>query len=54
MVVEGKSSAQIAEILFLSPKTVETYRGNLMKKLEIRNLPELVKFAIKHGLTPLE
>ncbi|HSR28936.1 MAG TPA: response regulator transcription factor [Anaerolineae bacterium] len=54
LVVEGKSSAEIAEILFLSPKTVETYRSNLMKKLELRNLPELVKFAIKHGLTPLE
>ena len=54
MVVEGKSSAKIAELLHLSPKTVETYRSNLMKKLEINNLPDLVKFAIKHGLTPLE
>jgi DNA-binding NarL/FixJ family response regulator len=54
MVVEGKSSAKIAETLHLSPKTVETYRSNLMKKLELRNLPELVKFAIKHGLIPLE
>lgn len=54
LVVEGRSSAQIAEILYLSPKTVETYRGNLMKKLEIQNLPGLVKFAIRHGLTPLE
>jgi RNA polymerase sigma factor (sigma-70 family) len=54
LVVEGKSSAEIAEILFLSPKTVETYRSNLMRKLEIGNLPDLVKFAIVHGLTPLE
>jgi DNA-binding NarL/FixJ family response regulator len=54
LVVEGKSSAEIARVLHLSPKTVETYRSTLMKKLEINDLPRLVKFAIKHGLTPLE
>jgi DNA-binding NarL/FixJ family response regulator len=54
LVVEGKSSAEIAETLFISPKTVETYRSRLMHKLEIGDLPSLVKFAIRHGLTPLE
>lgn len=54
LVVEGKSSAEIARVLHLSPKTVETYRSTLMKKLEINDLPSLVKFAIKHNLTPLE
>ncbi|MFQ5576798.1 MAG: response regulator [Anaerolineae bacterium] len=54
LVVEGKSSADIAAILHLSPKTVDTYRSRLMQKLELHNLPELVKFAIQHGLTPLE
>lgn len=54
LVVEGKSSAEIARVLHLSPKTVETYRSALMKKLEINDLPSLVKFAIKHNLTPLE
>ncbi|HUV95327.1 MAG TPA: response regulator transcription factor [Anaerolineae bacterium] len=53
-VVEGKSSVEIAGTLFLSPKTVETYRARLMRKLGIRDLPSLVKFAIRHGLTPLE
>lgn len=53
LVVEGKSSAEIAEILRISPKTVETYRSRLMQKLEIRDVPSLVKFAIQHGLTPL-
>jgi len=53
MVVEGKSSAEIAEILSLSPKTVETYRSRLMAKLGIKDLPSLVKFAVQHGLTPL-
>jgi PAS domain S-box-containing protein len=54
LVVEGKSSAKIAGILKLSPKTVETYRSRLMTKLGIRNLPDLIKFAIQHGLTHLE
>lgn len=54
LVVEGKSSAAIAGILSLSPKTVETYRSRLMRKLGISDLPRLVKFAIQHGLTSLE
>jgi len=54
LVVEGKSSVEIAEILFLSPKTVETYRSRIMEKLGIHDLPGLVKFAIQHGLTTLE
>ncbi len=53
LVVEGKSSAEIAETLALSPKTVETYRSRLMSKLGIRDVPGLVKFALQHGLTPL-
>jgi len=53
LVVEGKSSTEIAEILYLSPKTVETYRSRLMRKLGLSDLPSLVKFAIQHGLTPL-
>jgi DNA-binding NarL/FixJ family response regulator len=52
-VVEGKSSAEIADALLLSPKTVETYRSRLMQKLGVENLAELVKFAILHGITPL-
>jgi DNA-binding NarL/FixJ family response regulator len=54
LVVEGKPSAEIAGILSLSLKTVETYRSRLMHKLGISDLPSLVKFAIQHGLTPLE
>jgi DNA-binding NarL/FixJ family response regulator len=54
LVVEGNTSAQIAEMLSLSPKTVDTYRSRLMRKLDIDDLPGLVKFAIQHGLTPLE
>ncbi len=54
LVVEGKTSAEIAEIVFLSPKTVETYRSRMMEKLGIKDLPALVKFAIKHGITQVE
>jgi DNA-binding NarL/FixJ family response regulator len=54
LVVEGKSSKEIANIVHLSPKSVETYRSRLMKKLGVHDLPSLVKFAIQHGLTTLE
>jgi DNA-binding NarL/FixJ family response regulator len=54
LVVEGKSSAEIANIISLSPKTVETYRSQLMQKLGINDLPSLVKFAIQYGMTSLE
>jgi DNA-binding NarL/FixJ family response regulator len=50
LVAEGKSTAEIAQILPLSPKTVETYRSRLMKKLGLRDLSALIKFALQHGL----
>ena len=54
LVVEGQSSADIARQLHLSPKTVETYRSRLMDKLEVGDVTALVKFAVQHGITPLE
>ena len=54
LVVEGKSNTEIAQTLFLSPKTVETYRSRMMEKLGINDVPNLVKFAIQHGLTTLD
>ncbi len=54
LVAEGKTSAEIADKLFLSPKTVETYRSRIMRKLGVKDLPGLVKFAIQQGLTSLE
>lgn len=50
MVAEGKASSEIAELLFLSPKTVDTYRSRIMHKLGIKELSSLIKFAIQHGL----
>jgi DNA-binding NarL/FixJ family response regulator len=54
LLLEGKSNARIADALCLSPKTVETYRSHLMKKLGISDLATLVKFGIQHGLISLE
>jgi DNA-binding NarL/FixJ family response regulator len=54
MVVEGQSAVAIARSLSLSPKSVETYRSRIRQKLSLRTLPELVKFAIRHGLTTLD
>ncbi len=52
LVVEGHSSSEIAALVHLSPKSVDTYRSRLMKKLDIDDITGLVKFAIQHGLTP--
>ncbi len=54
LVVEGKTSAEIADTISLSPKTVETYRSRLMQKLAIKDIPGLVRFAIKHGIVTIE
>jgi DNA-binding NarL/FixJ family response regulator len=54
LVAEGKSNPQVAVTLGLSPRTVETYRLRLMHKLGIENLPSLVRYAIRHGIIPLE
>jgi len=50
---EGKSTKQIAVDLEISSKTVETHRRQLMRKLEIFNVAELTKYAIRKGLTSL-
>jgi RNA polymerase sigma factor (sigma-70 family) len=54
LVVEGKSSAEIAECLSLSRKTVETYRSRIMGKLGVEDLPGLVNFSIQHGVIQLD
>ncbi len=52
--VEGGTAAAIARRLRLSPRTVETYKARLMRKLGLSDMPALVKFAVRHGITPLE
>ncbi len=50
LVAEGRKSKEIALDLGISQKTVETHRKNIMKRLEIRDLPGLVRYAIRSGL----
>jgi len=52
LVVEGKSSTEIAACIHLSPKTVDTYRSRIMGKLGVHDFASLIRFAIEHGLTP--
>ncbi len=52
MVSEGLSSPEIAGKLSLSPRTVETYRFRIMHKLDLHDLPSLIRFAIENGLSP--
>jgi DNA-binding CsgD family transcriptional regulator len=54
LVAEGRTSAQIADLLCLSSKTVDTYRSRLMAKLHLTNVPDLVRFAIRRGLARLD
>ena len=54
LIAEDKSTKQIAGILKVSVKTVETHRQHLMEKLKVRNVAGLTKYAIREGLTSLE
>jgi DNA-binding NarL/FixJ family response regulator len=54
LIAESKTSAEIGEVLHISPHTVDTHRRKIMEKLEVHNVVDLVKFAIRHGLTSLE
>ncbi|MEM6523505.1 MAG: response regulator transcription factor [Bacteroidota bacterium] len=47
---DGLSSNQIAEKLFISVHTVRTHRKNILRKLDLHNSPELVQYAINHGI----
>ena len=51
LLAAGRRVREIAEALDISAKTVETYRGRIMLKLDIDNLAELVKFAIRAGIS---
>ena len=50
---EGKLQKEIASALFISPRTVETHKKNIQTKLGINNTADLVKFAIREGITEL-
>ena len=50
LIADGHTSKEIAQMLFISAKTVLGHRAKLMEKLDIHNRSDLVKFAIRHGL----
>ncbi len=54
LAAQGYSSQEISGRLFISPRTVEIHRANMMHKLNLRNQTELVRFAIKRGIVQLE
>ena len=54
LTVEGFSSSEIGKKLFISPKTVDTYRSRIMEKLGLHHRSELVRFALRKGLLRAE
>lgn len=54
LMAEGLQNAQIGERLFISSRTVETHRANVMRKLQLRNQTEIVRYAIRRGILPAD
>ena len=54
LIAEGNSSKKIRNLLFLSSKTIDVHRNNIMKKIDLHTIPELTKYAILKGLTTLD
>lgn len=54
LIAEGNTNQEIADVLYLSRKTVESHRANIMRKLDLHDVTELVKYAIRKGLIRLE
>jgi two-component system response regulator NreC len=54
LTAEGYTSAEIAAKLCISPRTAETHRSNLMRKLSLRTQSDLIRYAIRRGVLPME
>jgi DNA-binding NarL/FixJ family response regulator len=54
LLAEGKATKEVARLLTVSIKTVETHRRQIMEKLDLHSVAELTKYAIREGLTTLE
>ena len=54
LLVEGSSTKEIADKLSISSKTVGVHRVNLMEKLEVSSMPDLVKYALRKGMISLD
>ena len=51
LIAEGKSSKEVAELLFISSRTVQHHRANIMRKLNLKKTADLVKYALQKGYT---
>ena len=50
LIAEGHSGKEIAELLSISPATVDTHRTHILQKLDVHNTAELVLYAVRHGV----
>ena len=50
LIAEGKTNKEIATVLGLSPHTIETHRGNILEKLNLHSVPELILYAVRKGI----
>jgi two-component system, NarL family, response regulator NreC len=54
LAAEGRTNADIAAALYVSPRTVETHRAHLMHKLELHTQADLIRYALKRGILPMD
>ena len=54
LAAEGRRSTEIADLLWISPRTVEGHRGSLMRKLQLRSQSDLIRYAIQRGIISSE
>jgi DNA-binding CsgD family transcriptional regulator len=54
LIAQGYSNAQMAERFAISPRTVETHRANLMRKLGMQSTADVIRYAIRRGIVQLE
>jgi len=54
LLVEGKTAKQIAQVLFISPRTVENYKNNMLKKLGLHRTADLIKYALQNKIVETE
>jgi DNA-binding NarL/FixJ family response regulator len=54
LAAEGRTNGDIAAALYISPRTVETHRANVMRKLGLQHQADMIRYALQRGLLPIE